>query len=207
MSTKRRTKSSNLRAVLFRRINREIMVMNSQRGFTLAELITTVGIAAILLSMAGPGLGELTKNTRQVSSANALLSDFHFARDLAITSNSRVTVCPSAGGLNCEPVGWAAGRIVFVDLDSDRTVSGGETVRRVSGDVGGTSIDTTEFSASISYRPNGRAMAETVRDNTGEFTLCDDRGSAHARVLIVDMSGRPRVSREDSQGLTPLCPG
>ncbi len=182
------------------------MAMNAQRGFTLAELIATVGIAALLFSIAAPGLGELTKNTRQASSANALLSDFHFARDLAITSNSRVTVCPSAGGLNCELVGWEAGRIVFVDLDSDRTVSGGETGRRVSGDVGGPSLDTTEFSASISYRPNGRAMAETVRDNTGELTLCDDRGSSHARVLVVDMSGRPRVSSENSQGLTPSCP-
>lgn len=183
------------------------MVMNSQRGFTLAELITTLGIAALLLSMAAPGLGELTRNTRQVTSANELLFDFHFARDLAITTNSRVTVCPSAGGMDCEPVDWAAGRIIFVDLDSDRTVSGGETVRRVSGDLGESTIDTTEFSASISYRPNGRAMAELVRDNTGEFILCDDRGSAHARVIIIEISGRPRVSREDSAGLMPSCPG
>ncbi len=183
------------------------MVMNSQRGFTLAELIATLGIVALLLSMAAPGLGELTKNTRQVTSANELLSDFHFARDLAITSNSRVTVCPSAGGLDCELVSWAAGRIIFVDLDSDRTVSGGETVRRISGDLGETTIETTEFGTSISYRPNGRAMAELVRDNTGEFTLCDDRGSTHARVIVVEMSGRPRVSREDSAGLAPSCPG
>ena len=183
------------------------MVMNSQRGFTLAELIATLGIAALLFSIAVPGLGELTKNTRQVSSANALLSDFHFARDLAITSNSRVTICPSASGLNCELVGWEVVRIVFVDLDSDRTVSGIETVRRVSGDVGASTISTAEFGTSLSYRPNGRAMAQTVRDNIGEFTLCDDRGASHARVLVVDMSGRTRVSREDSLGLAPTCPG
>ena len=207
MSTKRRIESSNLRALLGKRTNRESMVMNSQRGFTLAELITTIGITALLLSIAAPGLGGLVKNTNQVTSANALLSDFHFARDLAITSNSRVTVCPSAGGLNCEPVGWETGRIIFVDLDSDRTVSGGEIVRRVSADVSEISIDTAEFSTSISYRPNGRAMAELVRDNTGEFTLCDDRGSAYARVVVVEMSGRPRVSREDSQGMLPSCPG
>ncbi len=182
------------------------MVMNSQRGFTLAELLATLGIAALLFSIAVPGLGELTKNTRQVSSANALLSDFHFARNLAITSNSRVTICPSASGLNCELVGWEVGRIVFVDLDSDRTVNGIETVRRVSGDVGASTIITAEFSTSLSYRPNGRAMAGTVRDNIGEFTLCDDRGASHARVLVVDMSGRPRISREDSLGLTPTCP-
>ena len=163
-------------------------------------------IAALLLSIAVPGLGELTKNTRQVTDANALLSDFHFARNLAITSNSRVTVCPSAGGLNCEPVGWDAGRIVFVDLDSDRTVNGGEIVQRVSDDVGESSINTTEFNTAISYRPNGRAMAQTVRDNTGEFTLCDDRGASHARVVIVDMSGRLRVSQQNSAGLAPSCP-
>ena len=97
-----------------------------------------------------------------------------------------MTVCPSAGGFDCELVDWAAGRIIFVDLDSDRTVSGGEIVRRVSADVGEISIDTAEFSTSISYRPNGRAMAELVRDNTGEFTLCDDRGSAYARVVVVE---------------------
>lgn len=181
--------------------------MNSQKGFTLAELIATVGIASLLMSIAVPGLSDLTRNTRQVTAANELLSDFHFARALAITSNSRVTVCPSASGLNCEPVDWEAGRIIFVDLDSDRTVSGGETVRRISGDLGETSIDTAEFNASISYRPNGRAMAELVRDNTGEFILCDDRGSAHARVIIIEISGRPRVSREDSGGLMPSCPG
>ena len=182
------------------------MAKNSQRGFTLPELIATLAIASMLLSIAVPGLGDLSKNTRQATSANALLSDFNFARNLAITSNSRVTVCPSAGGLNCETVDWGTGRIIFVDLDSDRTVSGAEIVRRVSGDLGQSSIETTEFSASISYRPNGRAMAETVRDNTGEFTLCDDRGSSHARVVIVGISGRLRVSRKDSVGLTPTCP-
>ncbi len=189
-----------------KRTKREIITMNSHKGFTLPELIATVGIAALLLSIALPGLGELTKNTRQVTDANALLSDFHFARNLAITSNSRVTVCPSAGGLNCELVGWETGRIIFVDLDSNRTVNGGEVVRHVSGDVGESSIYTTEFNASISYRPNGRAMAQTVRDNTGEFTLCDDRGSSRARVIIVDMSGRIRVSQQNTAGLAPSCP-
>ena len=182
------------------------MAKNSQRGFTLPELIATLAIASMLLSIAVPGLGDLSKNTRQATSANALLSDFNFARNLAITSNSRVTVCPSADGLNCGSADWGTGRIIFVDLDSDRTVSGAEIVRRVSGDLGQSSIETTEFSTSISYRPNGRAMAETVRDNTGEFTLCDDRGSSHARVLIVNLSGRIRVSREDSDGMTPTCP-
>ncbi|HEY5623308.1 MAG TPA: GspH/FimT family pseudopilin [Gammaproteobacteria bacterium] len=181
------------------------MTIREQNGFTLAELIATVGIAALLMSIAAPSLNQLTLNTRQITSANALLTDFHLARDLAITNNSRVTVCPSSGGEQCEDVSWEEGRIVFVDRDSDRTVSGDEFVERASTELDALEIDSEQFAASISYRPNGRAMAESVRDNTGQFVLCDSRGGSEARVVIVDMSGRPRVSRTTMLGLTPVC--
>jgi type IV fimbrial biogenesis protein FimT len=181
------------------------MTPRQQNGFTLAELIATVGIAALLMSIAAPGLNELTLNTRQITSANSLLNDFHLARDLAITNNSRVTVCPSSGGEQCEDVGWEEGRIVFIDRNSDRVLNGDEFVERASDELDALEIDTEEFAASISYRPNGRAMAETVRDNTGQLVLCDSRGGSAARVVIVDMSGRPRVSRTTMLGFTPAC--
>ena len=138
--------------------------------------------------------------------ANEMLADFHYARDLAIASNSRVTICPSSNGLTCNGAGWEDGRIVFLDTDGSLTLNGAETVQRVTGDAGDVDVNTAEFGASITYRPNGRAMANIVRNNTGEFIVCDDRGSSHARALIVDMSGRPRVSHEDSSGLPPTCP-
>jgi type IV fimbrial biogenesis protein FimT len=182
------------------------MKVTYQRGFSLAELLATMGIAALLLSVGLPGLSSFAKDARQVSVANELLADFHYARDLAITSNSRVTICPSSNGATCDGAGWNAGRIVFVDTDGNQVVSAGETVQRVTSDMGQVAVATTEFGTSITYRPNGRAMANVVRDNTGEFVICDDRGAEHARALIVDMSGRPRVSHEDSSGLVPTCP-
>ena len=75
-----------------------------QKGFSLAELLATMGIAALLLSVGLPGLTSFAKNAHQVSAANDLLADFHYARDLAITSNSRVTVCPSNNGVSCNGV-------------------------------------------------------------------------------------------------------
>ncbi|HEY5655075.1 MAG TPA: prepilin-type N-terminal cleavage/methylation domain-containing protein, partial [Woeseiaceae bacterium] len=39
--------------------------MKSEKGFTLLELMTTLGIAAILLSVAVPGLQSFVMNSRQ----------------------------------------------------------------------------------------------------------------------------------------------
>jgi len=182
------------------------MKLTNQKGFSLAELLATMGIAALLLSVGLPGLTSFAQNARQVSAANELLTDFHYARDLAITSNSRVTICPSSNGATCNGVAWNAGRIIFVDNDGNQAVSAGETVQRVTGEMGRVDVATAEFGGAITYRPNGRAMAAEVRDNTGEFIICDDRGSDYARALIVDISGRPRISHEDARGVVPTCP-
>ena len=177
-----------------------------QTGFTLAELLATVGIGALLLSVGLPGLTTFAKNARQISVSNEFLADFHYARDLAITNNNRVTICPSSNGISCNGASWEDGRIVFVDNDGDRVVDADDVVQRITTDMGDVNVATTEFGAAITYRPNGRAMANTVRDNTGEFIICDDRGPDHARALIVDISGRPRISHENALGVTPTCP-
>lgn len=166
-----------------------------------------MAIAAMLAAVAVPGFNTVVKNARQSTNANALLTDFHFARNLAITSNARVVVCPSSDGAACEAVDWSEGRIVFVDTDGSGTVNGAETVQRASGDIGTTTLKTEEFQAAITFRPNGRAMAGQVRDNVGDFTICDDRGAEHATLVVVEMNGRPRVSHETLEGGNPTCPG
>ena len=177
-----------------------------QNGFSLAELLATIGISALLLSVGLPGLTTFAKNARQVSVSNDFLADFHYARDLAITNNNRVTICPSSNGTSCNGASWADGRIVFVDVDGDQVVDADEAVQRITTDMGEVDVTTAEFAAAITYRPNGRAMANSVRDNTGEFVICDDRGPDHARALIVDISGRPRISHENALGVVPTCP-
>jgi hypothetical protein len=56
------------------------------------------------------------------------------------------------------------------------------------------------------YRPTGRVMVNSIRDNAGELTICDERGSEHARVVVIDLTGRPRVSRLAANGAAPVCP-
>jgi type IV fimbrial biogenesis protein FimT len=180
-------------------------VMRQERGFTLIELMVGIGLTALLLSMAVPALNLFVSNARQTGAVNDFVASMHLARSTAITTNSRVTVCASSSGSSCQPVDWDQGWIVFSDLDSDQALDANETVISTSAAVDGLSIESSEFSRFVMYRPNGRVMNASVNGNSGQFTVCDDRGADRAKVLIVDLSGRPRISKNLANGNTPNC--
>jgi type IV fimbrial biogenesis protein FimT len=177
----------------------------SSRGFTLIELMIAVGLTALLLSMAIPALDSFTTNARQTSAINDFVSSMHIARSTAVTTNFRVTVCASSGGSNCEAVSWDQGWIVFGDRDSDQSVDGDEVIAAASDGIDGLSIQSGEFGQFLMYRPNGRVMNSSVNGNSGQFTVCDGRGDDYAKVLIFDLSGRPRLSKYLADGSPPSC--
>ncbi len=167
--------------------------------------MTAIGLTALLLGMAVPALDLFVSNARQTGAINDFVSSMHLARSTAITTNARVTLCPSAGGNDCEAVGWEEGWIVFRDPDSDQTVGPDESIVATSAAVDGLSIASAEFDQFLMYRPNGRVMNASVNGSSGEFTVCDDRGVNHAKVMIVELSGRPRMSGKLADGSAPSC--
>lgn len=181
------------------------MLSKRQLGFTLIELVTTLGVATILISMAIPGVNTFLMNSRQSSSVNELVSAMHLARSAAVTKNTRITVCVSSDGSNCDSSDWDQGWIVFADADSDQSVDAGEVIIGAGAAITGLAIESSEFARFFMYRPNGRVMNTTVNANSGAFTVCDSRGSAHARVIILDSAGRPRLSDTQADGSDPSC--
>lgn len=177
-----------------------------QDGFTLAELLVTLAVGAVVLSLGVPSYSQFTQDSQQVRSANELLATLHAARDLAVTRNVRVTVCPSTDGVRCAEGDWQTGWIVFVDEDGNRAVGDGESVSVAGDELDAIRVVSSEFSRFVIFRPNGRIMVDNTRQNSGEFTLCDRRGPSHARVVVIDMSGRPRISKMSSSGSLPTCP-
>ena len=164
-----------------------------------------VGLTAILLGMAAPSVATLVSNSRQTGAINDLVSSMHLARSTAITTNTRVTMCTSGGGDACAASTWDQGWIVFTDRDSDRIVDADDTIISRSGGVGSLAIQSGAFGQFLMYRPNGRAMNAAINGNLGEFTVCDSRGSDYAKVLIIDLSGRPRTSTKLASGNAPAC--
>ena len=101
-------------------------------GVTLIELLITIVIAAILLTIGVPSYRYVTNANRVASEANGLLGDLQFARAEAIKEGQTVTACVSADGATCTgPDTWQTGWIVFSDVNNDQTVDAGDAVLRV----------------------------------------------------------------------------
>lgn len=180
--------------------------MKREKGFTLIELMTAIGIGAVLVSMAVPGLQSVAMNSKQRSGVNEIVAAMHLARNTAITTNNRVTLCTSDDEKTCGAVGWAEGWIAFTDIDSDQTVDANETIIRSGGAIDGLTIQSSQYSQYLMYRPSGRVMNASTAGNIGDFIFCDSRGSAHAKIVTIDLSGRPGFSETTSSGQSASCP-
>ncbi len=68
----------------------------AQAGFTLVELMVTVSIAAILLTIGVPSMVDLIRDARLASQSDLLASTLNLARTEAIKQRTNIKVCPSA---------------------------------------------------------------------------------------------------------------
>lgn len=100
-----------------------------QRGFTLGEVLTTLGVLGVSLSLVVPSLDSVTRSNLRAGAINALVATLHVARSEAITRNAPIVVCSSQDGLTCARVAWEAGWIreawqpIWLVLQSHRTSS------------------------------------------------------------------------------------
>jgi type IV fimbrial biogenesis protein FimT len=98
--------------------------MNKIVGFTIIELMITLLIAAILAGAGIPALSDFISERSLAADITRFNGALALARSESITRGKNVVVCPSADGESCESkTEWAAGWIVFRDVNSDNTVS------------------------------------------------------------------------------------
>lgn len=170
------------------------------RGFSLYELLMTLAIAALVLTIGVPSFGGLVAGKRLRAETDALFHALHLARKTSIVRRREVTICPSTDGASCDgDTDWSAGWILFVNADSDGPpqVDGGEPVlarRRVDERV---RIDANRQAFSM--------RSTQLRATNGTLVVCDRTGRAATRAVIVSYTGRPRVARRDRRGDAYAC--
>lgn len=118
-----------------------------QAGFTLLELMITVAIAAILLTVGVPSFRSVIQNNRAAIQTNDLLSALSLARSEAVKRGAAVSVCPSATQSACSGgTDWSVGWIVYLEGTDP------EVLRVWPAPAG---IDTFTGPSSVRYRGTG----------------------------------------------------
>ena len=187
------------------------MNRKNEAGFTLYELLVTVLIIGVVLSLGLPNLSQYGQNSRLTSTANDLLGSFHLARRAAARAKTNITICASDNSMTATPDcsgefedGW----IVFVDNDGDIAVDNDDAIlRRFEPTPDGINIDTSGMGDYFSFAPSGlgRGNITGVPPLTTAI-LCDTRRtitaagrSSSARVLVIEPLGRATVLRDKDQ--------
>ena len=182
------------------------MDKRNQAGFTLYELMITILIVGILLTLGIPNMLDFRRNSRMSSTANDLHAAFHLARSESSRAKTNITVCPSDDGQSCGG-SWNDGYIVFVDMDGDLVVDGGDgesVLRRHAAMSDAVSLAIADDGTYFSFASTGLGRTG-VGGNTAvsQIVICDERGteiagggSSAARLFVVTPLGRATIVRD-----------
>lgn len=175
--------------------------MNGMKtGFTLIELLVTLSIVGILLAVGVPNFVTFIQNNRLATQANDVVTLLNYARSEAIKRGVRVTVCSSTDSASCAgSTNWENGFIAFVDNDGDGVVDIGEATLQVRQPVEGGNTLRTNSLTRVTYLANGFSNGFN-----GTLRLCDARGTASARAIVVSNQGRVRTNNLAAEGFA--CP-
>lgn len=168
-----------------------------QTGFTLIELMVTIAVLGILLSIGIPSYQNMVLNSRITAQANQVITALNYARSEAVKRAAPATVCSTNGGAACAgSTNWSTGWLVFADANGNGVVNAGETVLRVWPALNTGNTLNTGKDLRVTFAASGFA---TGFNDT--FRLCDKRGTAEARSIVINSMGRSYVEKG-----TATCP-
>ena len=169
-------------------------------GYSLLELLMTIAVAAVILTLGLPSFSALKARHSQRVEINALFHAVHLARKASIMRRQVVSLCPSANGSTCEPGrDWSGGFLVFENSDRD------EPPERDDGEI---LLHRHRASPSVEIIANRQGFtlrATFLRATNGTLVICDRAHRVTPRALVISYTGRPRVAERTPRGAPYSC--
>lgn len=147
---------------------------HTARGFTLIELMITLSILVILITVAVPSFKEFVQAQRVKTASFDLFAAITYTRSEALKRNSDVTLSAASGG-------WGNGWSV---------TAGGSTLRTQP--AIGSSVAITSSITSLTYGRDGRITGTAA---TLQLAPNPSVGWISPRCISIDLSGRPNTKK------------
>lgn len=164
-----------------------------QKGFTLIELMVTLIVLVIALSIGVPSFIDWIKNNRIDAATRTLASALQVARNEAVSRQSVITV--DSGG------NWGNGLTIYTDTTptgNTAQTAGDTLIKDLDFSMDGITADSMDGNDNfISFTSTG-LLNEGV--NQRVIAICDDRGVAEGSAITINVVGRTTI------GTAGACP-
>jgi len=172
------------------------LLFGKQDGFSLMELMITLGVAGVLLAVAFPNFTQMIQGQRLKTQTNDTLAAIIYAKSEALKRRSTVTVCAMKTNVDNQCGSsvseWANGWIVFNDVNGDGVVSIDDEVLRSRGDY--------KKLKSVGSITGFVFDGEGIADTSGDIEFCYDKAAGNKmRRISMTPAGNPAITSH------PVC--
>lgn len=171
------------------------------KGLTLIELMASLAILTIILSVAVPGVGLFIEKHQANAAVSTLKSVFIKSRTLALEHKLTITACPIQNN-QCS-ISWDDPITVFTDNNNNQIIDSGELI-----------FFSTQMNISTGYWQKKRANTPYIKfspqghafSTATTFLYCPYSSKAQlAKQLVINFQGRIRVNHYLTSNGTPYA--
>lgn len=169
------------------------------QGFTLPELMITLLVLTLLLTLGLPGFSKQIESTRTHVAATDLVQAINHARTLAVTRGKRATLRHRGH--------WTQGWELFVDENNNGLLDGNEILIMQSEPVKAVRIIASQPVRNyVSFVPSGKSRfvgtANGGAFQAGSFAVCPPTTGPGYK-LVLSPSGRLRMDKLTTEECAP----
>lgn len=174
------------------------------RGFTLAELMVTLAVLAVTVTIGVPAFAGVLQRAREANAYHLLTASLATARLAAVKTGAAVTACPSSDGATCRrDLVWDEGWIVYTDPGADdQPANAAAVLQRVDGIGAGIALRSTRGRHRVRFTPDGWSYGSNL-----SIRLCAEKDARLLGKVVVNNAGRPRSERAEAGETCPYAPG